>query len=155
MFKKFHLIFLTFLLSIFSFGQNIPQYVPTDSLVGWWPFTGNAIDSSGYGNCRVNVVDKDILTVSADYIRYITRITPAISEFYIRSRLDFDQLRLTVSVGYKSTLDFVTFTKINYKGNYLIVTTQMNNSDNQLGYFSGNFLGIGMSLDRRIEKNDI
>jgi hypothetical protein len=50
-------------------------------------------------------------------------------------------------VGYKSTSDFVTLTKLNYKGNYLIVTTQMNNSDNQLGYFSGNFFGIGMTLD--------
>jgi len=51
-------------------------------------------------------------------------------------------------VGYKSTSEFVTFTKINYKGNYLIVNTQMNNSGNQLGYFSGNFFGIGMKLDQ-------
>jgi hypothetical protein len=29
---------------------QVPNYVPTNGLVGWWPFTGNAIDSSGNGN---------------------------------------------------------------------------------------------------------
>jgi hypothetical protein len=34
----------------YSSGQTIPPYVPTSGLVSWWPFTGNAIDSSGNGN---------------------------------------------------------------------------------------------------------
>lgn len=131
-----------------KFGGAINNFVVNGSING-----SDLLDYNNYSvfqglfDCSVNMVEKDKLTVSADYIRYITRITPAISEFYIRSRLDFEELRLTVGVGYKSTSDFVTFTKINYKGNYLIVTTQMNNSDNQLGYFSGNFFGIGMTLD--------
>ena len=33
-----------------SIAQTVPSYVPTTGLVGWWPFTGNAIDSSGNGN---------------------------------------------------------------------------------------------------------
>ena len=44
---------LTFILSISltlsAFGQ-VPNYVPTDGLVGWWPFNGNANDESGNGN---------------------------------------------------------------------------------------------------------
>jgi len=28
----------------------VPSYVPTDGLVGWWPFNGNANDESGNGN---------------------------------------------------------------------------------------------------------
>lgn len=28
----------------------MPGYVPTDGLVGWWPFSGNADDESGHGN---------------------------------------------------------------------------------------------------------
>ena len=32
-----------------SFGQNLPSYVPTNGLVGWWPFDGNANDISGNG----------------------------------------------------------------------------------------------------------
>jgi hypothetical protein len=33
-----------------SYAQNVPVYVPTNGLVGWWPFSGNALDSSGNGN---------------------------------------------------------------------------------------------------------
>lgn len=36
-------------LSINAFTQ-IPSYVPTNGLVGWWPFNGNANDESGNGN---------------------------------------------------------------------------------------------------------
>ncbi len=34
--------------------QNVPAYVPTNGLVGWWPFSGNVIDSSGNGNNGIN-----------------------------------------------------------------------------------------------------
>ncbi len=33
-----------------SNAQNIPSYIPTNGLVGWWPFNGNANDESGNGN---------------------------------------------------------------------------------------------------------
>jgi hypothetical protein len=32
-----------------STAQNVPSYIPTDGLVGWWPFNGNANDESGNG----------------------------------------------------------------------------------------------------------
>jgi gliding motility-associated-like protein len=45
---------LCVLLLLFSpfltFHSQIPNYVPSNGLVGWWPFTGNAVDSSGNGN---------------------------------------------------------------------------------------------------------
>ena len=44
--KKITFLFL--LICSISFGQ-VPSYVPTDSLVGWWPFNGNANDESGNG----------------------------------------------------------------------------------------------------------
>lgn len=31
-------------------AQPVPSYVPTNGLVGWWPFTGNAADHSSHGN---------------------------------------------------------------------------------------------------------
>ena len=37
-------------LATISFGQTLPSYVPTDGLVGWWPFNGNANDESLNGN---------------------------------------------------------------------------------------------------------
>jgi hypothetical protein len=33
-----------------SIAQNVPTYIPTNGLVGWWPFNGNANDESGNGN---------------------------------------------------------------------------------------------------------
>jgi hypothetical protein len=43
---------LTLLLigSISLCAQTVPSYVPTNGLVGWWPFSGNANDLSGNGN---------------------------------------------------------------------------------------------------------
>ena len=42
------------ILALFSFFINvycqIPNYVPLNGLVGWWPFNGNANDESGNGN---------------------------------------------------------------------------------------------------------
>ena len=31
-------------------AQNVPNYVPTNGLVGYWPFNGNVNDESGNGN---------------------------------------------------------------------------------------------------------
>jgi hypothetical protein len=47
--KKHLLILVTALISISTFSQ-IPNYVPANGLVGWWPFNGNANDESGNGN---------------------------------------------------------------------------------------------------------
>lgn len=33
-----------------SLMAQVPSYVPTNGLVGWWPFNGNANDESGNGN---------------------------------------------------------------------------------------------------------
>jgi len=33
-----------------TMAQNLPNYVPANGLVGWWPFTGNANDESGNGH---------------------------------------------------------------------------------------------------------
>lgn len=41
--------------------SQVPSYVPTNGLVGWWPFTGNANDLSGNGN-NGNVVAAALTT---------------------------------------------------------------------------------------------
>lgn len=48
---KFRLTsFLTAVLIATVSSAQIPNYVPTTGLVGWWPFDGNANDESGNGN---------------------------------------------------------------------------------------------------------
>ena len=42
------LAFITLLST--SLSAQVPNYVPTDGLMGWWPFNGNADDESGNGN---------------------------------------------------------------------------------------------------------
>ena len=46
--KKLILLF-SVLFTTMSFAQ-VPSYVPTSGLVGYWPFNGNANDESGNGN---------------------------------------------------------------------------------------------------------
>ena len=40
----------TFGMNALIMAQSVPNYVPTNGLVGWWPFNGNANDESGHGN---------------------------------------------------------------------------------------------------------
>jgi hypothetical protein len=48
--KKYTLLFtITLGLNTMILSQ-IPNYVPSNGLVGWWPFSGNANDFSGNGN---------------------------------------------------------------------------------------------------------
>jgi hypothetical protein len=42
-------ILTAILITSMSFAQ-VPNYVPTNGLVGWWPFNGNSNDESGNGN---------------------------------------------------------------------------------------------------------
>ena len=48
--RRFWLFIILFSLIFPVTGQNLPSYVPTNGLVGWWPFDGNANDISGNGN---------------------------------------------------------------------------------------------------------
>jgi hypothetical protein len=41
---------LAFVCSQLIAYAQVPNYVPTNGLVGWWPFNGNANDESGNGN---------------------------------------------------------------------------------------------------------
>ena len=56
--KKKNLLMTTiaiFGLATISIAQTVPTYVPTNGLVGYWPFNGNAKDESGNGtNGTVN-----------------------------------------------------------------------------------------------------
>jgi uncharacterized protein (TIGR02145 family) len=46
-----HLLTLALVLCLGTFASaQVPSYVPTNGLVGWWPFNGNANDESGNGN---------------------------------------------------------------------------------------------------------
>ena len=47
---KKHLTLFTLLLFVATGFSQVPNYVPTNGLVGYWPFNGNANDESGNNN---------------------------------------------------------------------------------------------------------
>ena len=48
---KTRILLLSFIaFTVFTAQAQIPSYVPSNGLVGWWPFNGNANDESGNGN---------------------------------------------------------------------------------------------------------
>jgi hypothetical protein len=47
--KSITLNLLAFAVATGAFAQ-VPSYVPSNGLMGWWPFSGNANDESGNGN---------------------------------------------------------------------------------------------------------
>jgi len=44
------LLFALLVLSVFTVNAQVPSYVPTNGLVAYYPFNGNANDASGNGN---------------------------------------------------------------------------------------------------------
>ena len=48
--NKILLSFFLILISGMGYSQSVPSYVPTNGLVGWWGFNGNAQDGSGNDN---------------------------------------------------------------------------------------------------------
>jgi hypothetical protein len=58
---KSNLTLLFGLLLFSTLHAQVPAYVPTDGLVGWWPFNGNANDESGNGR-NLSVVGPTITT---------------------------------------------------------------------------------------------
>jgi len=48
--RKTKSIIAALLLAASSTFAQVPSYVPSNGLVGWWPFNGNANDESGNGN---------------------------------------------------------------------------------------------------------
>jgi hypothetical protein len=49
-FKTLVLSTISILFFVETAFTQVPSYVPTNGLVGWWPFNGNANDESGNGN---------------------------------------------------------------------------------------------------------
>jgi concanavalin A-like lectin/glucanase superfamily protein/type IX secretion system substrate protein len=63
--KKSLLVLVAILgLTVFVKAQTVPSYVPTDGLIGWWPFTGNANDAS------INANDGEVFGAELTTDRY-------------------------------------------------------------------------------------
>lgn len=123
---------------------QVPNYVPTNGLVGWWPFNGNANDESGNGNN--GTVNGATLT---------TERSGNANKAY-----SFDGLNDFIDLGATSSLNSL---QLNYTVSYWI-----NKSDNDNGMviasYAAGFAGGGWryhsgirgdSVDSRFMRSDI
>ena len=90
----------TLLVAMMSFAQ-VPTYVPTTGLVGWWPFNGNANDESGNGlNGTINgaslITDRFGLPNQAFSFNVNQNII-------INNTTTLNPFPLTISLWYKAT----------------------------------------------------
>ena len=88
------LLFIT----VLSFGQ-VPNYVPTDSLVGWYGFTGNANDESG--NANDGTVNGATLTAD--------RFGNSNSAYYFDGTNDLITIPHSPLINFNASVDSYTF----------------------------------------------
>ncbi len=91
----FKTIFLLLLFSI-NISAQVPSYVPSNGLVGWWPFTGNANDLSGNGNNGAN----NGATLTVD------RFSNSNSAYNFNGSSDFIQVTHNSSLTFTTSVSF-------------------------------------------------
>jgi hypothetical protein len=122
---------LTLTISI-GFAQ-VPNYVPTNGLVAWWPFNGNANDVSGNGyNGAVNGA-----TLTADRFGNTNsayNFQSSVSNF-INANIGF-QTKLTIAGWYKASTPDKNYPCLFYYGDY-----PDNGSPTQIKHYTTGFYG--------------
>jgi hypothetical protein len=135
--KRILLLSFIALSSIPAFAQNVPSYVPSNGLVGWWPFNGNANDESGNGN---NVVLQGNASFAID--RYFVPNTSYFGD--LNSGADITQLNnfpfgnseRTISLWFQNTMPFPN-------GNRQLFSYGDNYSGGRFGLFmDGIYIGV-------------
>ncbi len=121
----------TMSLATVTISQTVPSYVPTNGLVGWWPFNGNANDESGNGNN--GTVNGATLTTD--------RFSNANAAFRfngISSSITFPQLFIFNQSGDASLSIWINkSTLINSQGTYLY-STLSNVDANRFNFYFNN-----------------
>jgi hypothetical protein len=92
-------IIFSFFISGITIAQ-IPNYVPTSGLVGWWPFNGNANDESGYGNN--GTVNGATLTADRNGVANSAYSFDGVNDEITASRSHFNEFSSTVWVNSSS-----------------------------------------------------
>lgn len=129
------LLFGAMALSNVTFAQ-VPNYVPTNGLVGWWPFNGNVNDESGNGNN--GVLNGPIL--SADRFG-----SPNSSYSLNKSNYEYINVSQTNNLNILSNISISLWTYINSSGpyNHYVNKTDPNGSPTGIQFvLSSNAQGI-------------
>ena len=134
----------------FNFAQNVPAYVPTNGLVGWWPFSGNAIDSSGNGNN--GTVNGATLTTDRNGVANRAYSFDGVNDFINTNQINFSNYQeMTIStwVNYNAILGGRIMSANN---NFFDFATGSISPVNGLFYFAWNGTGA-VYVDRLATQN--
>ena len=110
------LLLITICISSVSFGQ-VPSYVPTNGLVGWWGFNGNANDESGNGH-NGTVVGPSLTAdrFGNPYSAY--EFDGLDDEIFVLDNNDLDLQQFTISGWVKPNTNDVVAREIAAKGQF-------------------------------------
>jgi hypothetical protein len=131
--KKSLLAFLIAAAPLFVFAQ-LPSYLPTEGLVGWWPFNGNANDESGNGNDGV----LNGATLTNDRFGYSSS---AVSLDGINDKIEFENNGLGLGSGSFTINFYFKSNDLNGVGHFLR-TGSRTNTDFDI-YYINNVLYVG------------
>ena len=94
--------FLFCIASLYSLKSQTPSYVPTNGLIGWWGFNGNANDGSGNGHNGSN--SNATLTTDRNNIANAAySFNGTNSKIEVNANTNFDIQKLTISAWIYST----------------------------------------------------
>jgi hypothetical protein len=131
---NFTLMLLSCLLSANLFGQNVPSYVPTSGLVGWWPFNGNANDESGNGN-NGTVNGATLTSDRFGNVNAAYSFTSVVSNF-ISADIGLLNNSISISGWYEAPSPTTRYPRIYYYGDY-----PFNFSNNQFNTITAGIMG--------------
>ncbi len=136
---------------------QVPNYLPTNGLVGWWPFNGNANDESGNGNNGINNgisytldrfgnANKALLFVGTP--NHIAMPSGSSSSLNITGNI-------TVSIWYNCISDIQPILQFNdgISGTGGYGLTMGVNNPNKISFFTGNDNWYGTNSNNQINGN--
>ena len=125
--------------AVTSLAQTVPNYVPTNGLVGWWPFNGNAVDES------VNTNDGTVngATLTAD------RFGNASSAYSFDGNGNFISIPNSNSLSPQNiTMNAWFYVAQTYTSGNLCILSKMNHS-------SASYTGYYMNMDSLTYKKTV
>lgn len=147
--KRVLILISVFLTIIPCFSQGIPSFIPTDGLVGWWPFNGNANDESGNGNDgTVNgaqlTEDRFGESNSAYYFNGLSYIeTPAINTIN----------KLTLAAWIKAEAPAGVYNSFNYSASIIDHNPEQVNNNGYALYYNNIIDNIGIYANSNYSGN--
>ncbi len=150
--NKLLLIAMGFALTTQMIMAQVPSYVPTNGLVGYWPFNGNANDESGNGNN--GVVNGATLTTdrygNANSAYGLSTLNDYISANNVQPSFNNNQLSVSLFMKFPTQYNYSTLSLLKngtlYNNGFSVTVDQNNSAYGQNNYQVTFLVGNGISV---------